>query len=156
MICLSDMIYDLSNELQKKQFKTRANALYKRGVIVELTEKKAVRTLQQNKYLHLILGYFCTQTGYQLEYVKQVLFKRTVNADLFVSMFHDNLTGKDEEILKSTSSLSKTDMTTAIDRFRNWSADVAGVYLPEAGEEEFIEQIQIELDRNKSYLYESK
>ena len=51
-------LYDTSNPLQKEQFKARSAKLAESGKVVELTEKKPKRSLQSNKYLHVILGYF--------------------------------------------------------------------------------------------------
>jgi hypothetical protein len=52
------MTYDLNNILDKERFKRRVNQLYKAGEVVELTAKKPKRSLPQNAYLHLILGWF--------------------------------------------------------------------------------------------------
>lgn len=67
------MLYDLSNPLQAEQFKSRSALLVKNGKIVELTEKKPIRTDRQNRYLHVILGYFASEMGNTLEYVKQFI-----------------------------------------------------------------------------------
>ena len=78
------MIYDLSNILEKQRFKRRCNQLYKAGVMVELAEKKPKRTIPQNAYLHLILGWFAIETGNTLDFVKQKYVKQHVNPDIFV------------------------------------------------------------------------
>ena len=56
-------LFDTSNPLDKANFELRARKLAESGKIVELTEKKPRRSLPQNKYLHVILSYFGTQTG---------------------------------------------------------------------------------------------
>lgn len=43
-------------------------------------------------------------------------------------------------------------MTTAIQRFRNWSSMEAGIYLPEPSDQEFLDHIQNEIERHKEYL----
>ena len=83
------MLYDLSNPLQAEQFKSRSALLVKNGKIVELTEKKPIRTDRQNRYLHLILGYFASETGNTLEYVKQKYFKILCNKDIFIKEVSD-------------------------------------------------------------------
>ncbi len=145
------MLYDLSNELQKEQFKTRCNFLYKKGCIVELTEKKPKRSNKQNAYLHLILGYFGCETGNTLEYVKREYFKKFVNPGIFTIEKNDPYLGT-VKILRSSSDLDTEEMTTAIERFRNFASSEAGIYLPSPEDERMLQLIEIEIKRNKNYL----
>lgn len=146
------MLYDLKNPLQKEQIKTRfAMLLEKSDSIVELTEKKPRRSDQQNKYLHVILGYFAVETGNTLEWVKQQYFKKLVNAELFIREQEDKYLGK-IKILRSSADLDSAEMTTAIDRFRNWASAEAGVYLPSANEDELLSLMEVEIARYKQYL----
>ena len=55
------MRYDLNCEIDICRFKHRVASLISRRCIVELTDKKPVRTSSQNKYLHCILGEFAMQ-----------------------------------------------------------------------------------------------
>lgn len=146
------MLYNLNNMLQKEQFKARtAMLLDKSNSIVELTEKKARRSNQQNAYLHVILGYFAMETGNTLEWVKQQYFKKLVNAEIFIREQDDKYLGK-IKILRSSADLDSAEMTTAIDRFRNWASAEAGIYLPSPNEEEMISLMEVELSRYKEYL----
>lgn len=115
------MLYDLSNPLQCERFKVKADALAKKGVVVELTEKKAQRSLQQNAYLHTILAYFGTEVGETMEYVKNKYFKMLCNSDLFVREVDDKYLGR-IKVLRSSSDLNTEEMTLAIESFRNWAA----------------------------------
>lgn len=144
------MIYDLTDDFDKKRFKSRCNALYKRGGMVELTEKKMRRTIPQNSYLHLILGWFAIETGNTLDFVKQQYFKRLNNPDLFVVEINDEYMGK-VQVLRSSRDLDSAEMTTAIERFRNWSSK-AGVYLPSPDERDFLQKVEKEMYRNKEFL----
>lgn len=146
------MLFDLSNELQAQNFKTRCNALYKKKGIVDLTEKKPQRTLSQNAYLHTILSYFGSQIGYELEEVKAWYFKELCNPELFVTYGIDKLTGERRKRLRSSADLTTDEMTLAIDRFRNWAADKAGIYIPSPDEHRMVMQMEIEAQRAKSYL----
>ena len=146
------MLYDLSIELQAENFKKRCNALFKKKCIVDLTEKKPQRTLRQNAYLHAALGYFGLQFGYRTDEVKDWYFKETCNPDLFVRKVTDVITGAERKVLRSSADLDKEQMTMAIDRFRNWAADVAGVYIPSPEEHRMVEQMEIEIQRAKLYL----
>lgn len=145
------MLYDLSNELQAAQFNTRAASLVKKGVIVDLTEKKPRRSTNQNSYLHVILSYFAVETGNTLEWVKQQYFKKLVNPSIFIRETTDKYLGK-MKILRSSADLDVGEMSTAITRFRNWSSSEVGVYLPSADEERLIQLMQIEIERNKEYI----
>ena len=145
------MIFDLNNILDRERFKRRVNTLYQKQVIVTLTEKKQ-RTLNQNNYLHLILGYFAVETGNTVEYVKREYFKRHCNHDLFVYVKNDTFLQHDVEEMRSTRDLSKEEMSTAIDRFRNWAAAEGGIHLPSPDEREFLNAIEIELAKHQNYV----
>ena len=145
------MIYDLNNILDRERFKCRVNSLYEKRVIVTLTEKQQ-RTLNQNNYLHLILGYFASETGNTIEYVKREYFKRYCNKDLFVYVKKDVLLKTDIEELRSSKDLSKEEMSIAIDRFRNWAAAEGGIHLPSSDEREFLKAIEIELAKHQNYI----
>lgn len=145
------MIYNLSSPLDKANFFARSRKLAESGVIVDLTEKKPKRSLPQNKYLHVILAYFGTQTGNTLEWVKQQYYKKLVNPDLFIREKEDKYLGK-IKVLRSSAELDTAEMSLSIDRFRNWSAQEAGVYIPAADEAILIQQMEIEIERNKEFL----
>ena len=125
--------------------------LDKSNGIVELTEKKPRRSNQQNAYLHVILGYFAMETGNTLEWVKQQYFKKLVNADIFIREQEDKWLGR-IKVLRSSADLDSAEMTTAIDRFRNWASSEAGVYLPSANEDEMLALMEVEIARHKQYL----
>lgn len=145
------MLFDLSNIIQKERFKRRCNDLYKKGCIVDLTEKKQQRTLSQNRYLHLLLGYFALEYGETLQWVKEQYFKKYVNRDIFVRDKTDKILGK-TETLRSTRDLDTGEMTLCIDRFRDWSNKECGIYLPTPEDHLFLQEIEIEMDRNRNYL----
>lgn len=146
------MLYDLSNDLHAENFKRRCNALYQKKCVVELTEKKPQRTLSQNAYLHAALGYFGMQFGYTLEEVKTWYFKELCNKELFLRQKRDVITGQNRITLRSSADLTTEEMTIAIERFRNWAADKAGVYIPSPDEHRLVQQMEIEIDRAKTYL----
>lgn len=149
------MQYDLSNELQRANFWTRAKALMDKGAIVELTEKKPHRTLAQNAYLHTILGYFGANFGYTRQEVKDLFFKCECNRDLFVRETTDRITGRRRIKLRSSSELTTAEMTLAIERFRDWSAKLPyphSLYIPSPDEHRMVAQMAIEAEKAKQYL----
>ena len=145
------MIYNTSNPLDKANFLLRAKKLAESGKVIELTEKKPRRSLPQNKYLHVLLAYFGTQTGNTLEWVKQQYYKKLVNPDLFIREKEDRYLGK-IKVLRSSADLDTSEFSLSIERFRNWASQEAGIYLPSADEYIIIQQMEIEIERNKDYI----
>lgn len=145
------MIYDTSNPLDKANFMLRAKKLAESGKVIELTEKKPRRSLPQNKYLHVILAYFGAQTGNTLEWVKQQYYKKLVNPDLFIREKEDKYLGR-IKVLRSSADLDTSEFSLSIERFRNWAAQEAGIYIPSADEAILIQKMEIEIERNKEFL----
>lgn len=145
------MLYDMKNPLDAQNAKTRLELLAKRGCIIELTEKRQKRSLSQNSYLHLLLGYFASQTGNTLDWVKRQYYKRLCNPDLFTGVRDDPYLGK-VSYVRSSSTLSTDEMTLSIERFRNWAASEAGIYLPEATNPAEIAALEVEVERYKTYI----
>ena len=145
------MIYNLSSPLDYANFLLRAKKLAESGVIVDLTEKKPRRSLSQSRYLHVLLAYFGTQTGNTLEWVKQQYYKKLVNPDLFIREKEDKYLGK-IKVLRSSADLDTSEFSLSIERFRNWASQEADIYLPSADEYIIIQQMEIEIERNKEFL----
>jgi len=144
------MLYDLSNPLQNENFKVKSEALSKKGCIVELTEKKPQRSLQANKYLHVILAYFGLQIGETMEYVKKHYYKILCNKDTFIREVDDKYLGK-VKVLRSSADLDSDEFSLTITRFRDWAA-TEGIYIPSSDEHLMVQQMEIEVSRNKMYL----
>lgn len=145
-------IYDLNTGIDRERFKRRVNALYERRAVVECSEHKPKRTSPQNRYLHVILGEFAMQTGNTMNYVKVEYFKRLCNPELFVRKVYDKLAKREVEQLRSSRDLDTGEMTTAIERFRNWAAAEAEVYLPSPDDGDWIAFIEREMQHQKVWL----
>lgn len=156
------MIYDLKNPLHRDQFSRRSNSLLEKGQDVVELKVKTSRSLRQNSYLHLLFSFFAQECGYSRmkidgkevdgpRYVKEQIYKRLVNKDIFVREIDDKFVGK-VMFLRSSSDLSKEEMTLTIERFRNWASQEAGIYLPSADEQNYLEQLEIELGRNRDLI----
>lgn len=146
------MIYDLSDNFQAEQFKCRCSWLFNNKRVVSLTEKKQQRTTRQNAYLHSILGVYALELGYTLEEAKQWHFKEACNPDLFVAEKVDRVTGTVRKVLRSTRELTTEQMQVAIERFRNWAASNAGIYLPSAEDARAIMQMEREVAAASKWL----
>lgn len=145
------MIYNLNNEWEIPRFKEYVNKLFKDRAIVEVKKRLPNRTLAQNSYLHLLLSYFACELGYSLEEVKLDYFKKTCNRDLFERK-KINKQGKEITYMRSSSELTTGEMTTAIERFRNYSQAQADIYLPAANESQFLIHVEQEIQRNKEFI----
>ena len=146
------MIYNFKSHLDIQNARARLEMLINKQCVAELTEKKPKRSLSQNAYLHTLLGYFASQTGNTLEWVKQQYYKKTCNPDLYVGEKQDKLIGR-VMYVRSSTDLSTEEMNLSIERFRNWSAMEAGIYLPEPTNEAESAAMQIEVEKYKTYLY---
>ena len=141
------MIYNTSNPVERQKAITRIKKLLDNKAVIEIVEKKPTRTIKQNRYLHLILGFFANETGYTLEEVKQEIFKKIVNP----ALFYEEEIGEIVTIQRwrSTANLDTLEMTQAIENFRDYSSSQAGIYLPSPDEKDFLLQIEIELKNNQ-------
>ena len=117
---------------------------------IEVKKIAKKRTLSQNRYLHLLLNYFAIEYGYSLEYVKQEIFKRIVNENIFKKLDHSKY-GLVYIYYRSTSELDTNEMTIAIERFKNYSAE-NGLALPDADNFEFLQHIENEIEKYQQYL----
>ena len=144
------MIYDLSKPLDREKFKLRVNHLFAQGKQVELIEKTK-RSLSQNSYLHVILGILAIDQGETIEYVKENYYKRLVNSDLFILHKEDRILGR-VEILRSSKDLTKEEMSSSIEKLRNWASKELGCYLPSADEESLLKEAEMEIQRYRSYI----
>ena len=143
------MIYNLSNRIEKEQAKTRFEYLLSKDKTIEIIEKRKTRSISQNSYLHLILSAFGLEFGYTAKEVKQYFFKELVNSDIFNDgEKHGLLT---VQSWRSTGALNSKEMTTAIDRFLNYSAK-NGYRLPEPEDLIWINELKNNVENNKKYL----
>lgn len=145
------MKYDGANPLHVQQARAKFEKLIKEQKVFDLTEKKPQRTSNQNRYLHTIIAYFGCETGYDADWVKQQYFKKLVNPNIFIREKEDKYLGK-VKYLRSSADLDTEEMSTAIDRFRDWASAEAGVYIPSPEEERLIQLMEIDIEKNKNYI----
>lgn len=145
------MIFNLQNEYDIPKFKEYVNKLFQEKAVIEVRKKLPNRTLAQNRYLHLLLGWFANETGYSVDEVKLDIFKRLCNKEIFEKEII-NKKGEVIKVLRSSADLTTGEMTLAIERFRNFSSAKAGVYLPSLDESAFLLHIQQQIEKNKEFL----
>lgn len=125
------MNYDLTNKENRKRFIARCNSLLKnqRNNVVLIDESN--RTLNQNRYIHVLCRILAQDVGVTEEYAKQVYFKELANQNIFVTCTKDPLTGEMVKTTRSTCNLTIEEMRRAISGFIKWAAE-NGYLLPEA------------------------
>lgn len=137
------MKYNLSNALDKKQAEIKFKYLCDKGAEIELTEKRKVRTIPQNKYLHVLFQIWALEYGRTLKEAKHDIKKECP-----FGSYERNGTMYPVE----TSKMSTKELSEFVDWFRSWSAK-NGLYL-HTSEEYLIEKSRIdrEIQKAKQYL----
>lgn len=138
------MIYYLKDEYSREKCIHRFNWLLERAVAIDLTDITK-RSSAANNYLHCILGVVAMYVGESLEYVKQEVYKRMVNPDIYV-VEKDNRTLGHIVSLRSSRDLNKEEMSMSIDRFRKWAAE-QGIYTPSPDDLATIARINAEMSQ---------
>lgn len=146
------MIYNGKIQADHQRAKERLIWLLNKGKRFEITEKRRNRTDPQNNYLHLILSYYALEIGETLEYIKQEIFKKIVNADIFLTERVNPKTGEIRPMWRSTADINTKEMTVCIERYRNYCLKEAGVYIPSPNEKQFLDHIQNEIELQKQWL----
>lgn len=144
------MLYDLTKDFDKERFKKRVNSLYSKSRIVEVKDLTN-RSLRQNAYLHTILSFFAYEIGETMQYVKDSYYKRHCNSDLFVVKKFDSRLNQEIQYVKSSSELSKEEMTMSIQRFRDFASQ-QGVYIPSADEHKYVNDMALIVEQNKNWI----
>lgn len=128
------MDYNTLKEFDIKRLMKRIMFLikHKRLVrVIDITE----RSLQQNAYMHVLIRIVAFELGVKEYECKQAFFKKMANREIFLQKVVDPSTGEEEEIMRSSSSLTIPEMSKAIDNFITW-AEQHDIILPEASSDE--------------------
>lgn len=149
-------LFNLHNEYERQQFKAYCKKVEEECIkaplgLVEVKKKHRQRSDSQNRYLHVCLGYFASEFGLSLEEVKQDIFKRKLNKEIF-EVERVNRRGQKVRRLRSTRDLDSLELTNALERFRNWSSAVAGLYIPSPNETEAFFAAQQQMEQYEQYL----
>lgn len=140
------MLYDLTQEIDRERLRVKVEHLCTKGCVVDLTEKRQGRTLNQNAYHAVCISYVAAELGESYQYVNEQYYKKVCNYDLFVRRFEDPVVGPVLR-LRSSRDLSKDEMTLSIERFRNWAAKELGMYIPDPSDRYLAQQFVVEAGR---------
>lgn len=138
-----------NSKIDHQKAKDYLNQLIDSGCDFEIKKKLNKRTYSQNNYIHLLFGYFALNTGYTPEEVKQEIFKKIVNPEMFYEGEKEKMPGIKIEEWRSTADLNTKEMTICIEKFLDWSASEAEIRLPEPSDLAFLKEIEIELSNQK-------
>lgn len=137
------MKYNLEKPIEVEQARQYLERLVKQRKWVEVKRLSPNRSLNQNNYLHLLLGAFGAHFGYNLEEAK------TIYKELNKDVYHYEKKGR--TFVRSSANLTMEEMAKTIDVLHKWSKK-AGYPLPLATDTEWLMQIENEIERSKHYL----
>lgn len=146
------MILNLAKKSDEDRAIARLEWLIKHEKKIEIKEIRKKRSLAQNGYLQLLFQWFALEYGETKDYVKNEMFKRVINPDLFKSEYTNPVSGVKRVHWRSSADLDTKEMSTAIDRFRDYASKEAGIFLPEPTNQDYLDHIQNEINRNKQWL----
>jgi hypothetical protein len=141
------MKFNLKLEPQAKEASIFYAQLLASDATIEIKRLYPRRTINQNSYLHLILGAFGVHFGYTLEEAKQIY--KEINKEVY--QYSKENRGKTRVFMRSSADLNKDEMAKTIDKFIKVSGE-AGCGLPLATDKEWLMRIENELERNRRYL----
>lgn len=144
------MIFNAKIQPEREKAIERFKWLIENEKTFELTVKNPKRSISQNSYAHLLFSWFGLHFGYTLEEVKQEIYKKVVNPELF---YIEQIEGiVNIERWRSTSDLDTAETTLCIDRFRDFAAQ-HGLYLPQPSDLAALREIERELSKNSNKQY---
>jgi hypothetical protein len=145
------MIYNFANEfdIQKHDIHIERAKRLKKKVRSETISEK--RSLSINAYLHVLIQYFACEYGETTKYVKQKLYK-DINRDIYYIEYKNKKQGYSRDELRSSADLTDKEMALSIERFKDYAAKEAGIFLPPADNKEFLAHCMNEIEKHKQYI----
>lgn len=138
------MKYNLADPKEAEAAFAYLTELVGKDAIAEVIKVSPKRSLNQNNYLHLLLGLYAMETGHRLDEAKTI-YKRDVNPDIYV--YEKN----GSKFLHSSADLDTAAMTKSIDHFREWAGE-RGIELPTATDQGWLRAIENDMERQRQYL----
>jgi hypothetical protein len=145
------MKFDLERAFEQTSAKGYFDTLLSKREFIEI-KPISNGTGQQNRYFHLIVGWFALEYGESVEYVKQIMIKKQICPDVFLEEISSKKSGEVIDNYRSWGDLTKMERKLVIDKFRNYASKEASIYLPEPSEQGLLDSIEIELEKNKQWL----
>lgn len=143
------MKYDLKSNRDVAEAQRLLSQLTVDGKVVEIKEVKPRRSLNQNAYLHVLLGAFGSHFGYDTDEAKGIYKRLPGNKDIYIKHFERD--GVKFEYERSSAKLDKDEMMSSIDTLREWSQKM-GYPLPAATDQEWLLNLENEIEKHGRYL----
>lgn len=137
------MKYNLASEAETTAALTYVTDLAAKGALVEVKKVSPRRSLNQNSYLHLLIGAFGAHFGYTLEEAKYIY--KEISKDIY------QYQKKGRTFMRSSADLTKEEMAKSINAFMQKS-DEAGYPLPLAENTEWLMSLENAMEQAKYYL----
>lgn len=137
------MKYNLISDLEVAKAFGYLTDLAAKHSIVEIKKISPKRSLNQNSYLHLIIGAFGQHFGYTLEEAKQIY------KELSPGIYKYEKKGR--TFWKSSADLTKEEMAKSIDKFMQASAE-QDYPLPLATDQGWLQEISNAIEQSNYYL----
>lgn len=137
------MKFNLDNKQELDNAKQYLSDLVVRKSVVEIKRVNPKRSLNQNNYLHVLIGAFGAHFGYTMEEAK-IVYKQ-MSPEIY------RYEKKSKVFWRSSADLNVQEMAKSIDRLRQISAN-SGYPLPAATDEGWLRAIENEIERSQHYL----
>ena len=131
------MKFELKKTYDQQKAMEYLNKLIKAESKCEVKKLHPKRSTSQNSYLHVLFALWSKEFGYTMDESKQ-----TVKTELGYCYRLTELKFTTEFYCK-TSEMDSKELTIFIEKFRDWSADTCGLYLP-SPDEYLLEQIHFD------------
>ncbi len=116
---------------------------------IDIKVIKPRRSLNQNAYLHLILGEFAMFVGVNMEEAKLLYKQLPGNREIYV--YKKEVQGKEFEFVRSSADLNKEEMMKSIDVLHEWAIKM-GHPLPPATDMAALMRIENDMEKQYKYL----
>lgn len=143
------MKYNLAITTEQAEAYAYLAQIAEKKQIVEIKKFSPKRSINQNSYLHVLLGAFGAHFGWTMEEAKGVYKRLPGNKEVYIEHFDDR--GVQFEYERSSAALTKEEMTKTIDTLRTWSKKM-GYPLPSADEKEWLMRLENEVEKASFYL----
>lgn len=137
------MKFNTASISQKKEAFSYFTKLANKKQIIKIEKVSPARTLSQNSYLYLLIGAFGQHFGYTMNESK--LIYKEINKETY------QYEKKNRTFYRSSAELSKEEMAKTIDAFMKASAE-QGYPLPLATDQEWLRQLENDIEKSKYYL----
>lgn len=112
---------------------------------IEIKKNRAIRSLQANKYYHVVLNIIGISTGHSHDELHEICKLK------FNSQLVDLPKGGSQIIGKTTSNLDTIEFAGYVNRVKQWAMDEWGIVIPESKDIDYKRWMEIENTYNENF-----